>query len=86
MVEAPSVYSVRGAARRVGRHRVTIQEWLREGMPCRRYGTHRVEIDEDVLTEWLRKKIVANPVRPGALNYKARQEGTNAPLPTFQSV
>jgi len=81
-----TAYSVRGAARRVGRTRTTIQNWLGEGMPCRRFGTHRVEIDETVLTDWLRRKIVANPCRPGALNYKSRQEPVVSTLPAFRSV
>ncbi|PPH84881.1 hypothetical protein [Rathayibacter sp. AY1D9] len=81
-----TAYSVRGAALRVKRHRVTIQTWLREGMPCRRYGTHRVEIDEEVLTEWLRRKIVANPCRPGTLNLNARQEPVTDPVAVFHAA
>jgi hypothetical protein len=52
-----TTYSVRDAARRVRRCRRTVQYWLDEGMPHRRNGT-RVEIDEDVLTAWLRKKLI----------------------------
>jgi phage terminase Nu1 subunit (DNA packaging protein) len=70
----------------VKRTRTTVQNWLREGMPCRRYGTHRVEIDEDVLTEWLRRKIVANPCRPGALNRNARQEPVVDPVAAFPAA
>lgn len=55
-------------------------------MPCRRYGAHRVEIDEDVLTEWPRRKIVANPCRPGAMNYNARQEPVTDPVTVFHAA
>jgi hypothetical protein len=51
-------YSVRDAARRVRRCRKTIQRWMSEGMPHRRLGTHRVEIDEDDLCAWLRDRIL----------------------------
>ncbi|WP_181068028.1 hypothetical protein [Rathayibacter sp. AY1A7] len=81
-----TAYSVRGAARRVKRTRTTVQNWLREGMPHRRLGTHRVEIDEDVLTDWLRRKIVANPCRPGAMNYNARQEPVTDPVTVFHAA
>ncbi len=51
-------YSVRGAARRVHRHRSTIQRWMRLGLPHRRIGTHEVEIDEDDLTSWWRETLI----------------------------
>lgn len=54
-----TVYSVRDAARRVRRRRSTVQRWIGEGMPYRRHGTYRVEIEEDVLLAWFRKKLMA---------------------------
>jgi hypothetical protein len=59
---------------------------MREGMPHRRLGTQSVEIEEDVLTEWLRRKIVANPCRPGALNYNAHQEPVTDPVTVFHAA
>jgi hypothetical protein len=62
---APGSYSVRSAARRAGRHRTTVQRWLNEGLPHRRVSDQVVEIEEADLTEWLRRKILSNPIRPG---------------------
>lgn len=52
------VYNVRQAARRVKRDRVTIQRWMREGLPHERPSHFVVRIREDDLTKWLRTKIV----------------------------
>jgi len=58
MVEGPSVYNVRQAARRIKRDRVTVQRWLREGLPHERPSEFVVQIREDDLTQWLRTKLV----------------------------
>lgn len=57
MVEASSVFNVRQAARRIKRDRVTVQRWLREGLPHERLSEYDVRIREDDLTLWLRTKI-----------------------------
>jgi len=52
------VDSVRDAARRVRPHRRTIQQRKDEGTLYRRYRMHRVEIDEDELLAWFRKRLI----------------------------
>ncbi|PPH84882.1 hypothetical protein [Rathayibacter sp. AY1D9] len=57
MVEAPSTFNVRQAAKRIKRDRVTVQRWLREGLPHERPSEYDVRIREDDLTLWLRTKL-----------------------------
>ncbi|QHC70782.1 hypothetical protein [Rathayibacter sp. VKM Ac-2801] len=48
---------------------------MSEGIPYRRYGTHRVEIDEDELLAWFRKRLIGAK----AARFGARRNSSVAP-------
>ena len=68
----------KGAARRVRRSRDTIRRWRRAGMPMGFDEEGRRIVEEAVLLEWFRARLLADPIMAARRRARAKQHKEEA--------